>query len=1640
MRKSAVEVTTPKNLEWLAGASVGRAKSVLPSLLIGQERALSMMDESDETEHQRYIKPMNRKFKKELGDVKIRLGGTNTIDDLKRIWHNERTTPLGKLLGYATILPSNIGASLGRSSHYNPLTNSATVYGNIGSISAHELGHAADFNTVRSGKKSDLWNRTKRDLYTVGRMPEAYLGLRSGPFTHWTEVAANRNVDKALSKHRNKAERRKMKAEAWRRLAPAYSTYGTATALGGLALHHKLSGGGTNTPLMKMVQGTQNILERLGMKGDMARKYAPWAMSIGIVGGGALGGRGIAEIRNWLAGRKHKEEDKPKKKGRSGKEKRSWDRLMGSNSLAKEAAMNTGMGLGMGGMTPWEHAGGFGSHFPMGGFRWGASPAAGAAMAQAHPNPAANAQAPQTARADIDGIQNAFAKISKDENGTPVKEASYGVRKLNAGGTPHYGQRDPATVGRMSNVPSSAAPVKQRASVLPSNRFTQTVSRMAKPMPKTPTPKVPQSPTVEPGTKTKLGGAKTSQKHFLDLLSTFAKSAAQDNSKTQRSATGESEGLSFKENDDDYFTGQKAWGATSKYLKHGGKDKKKEPNPFEGDHSGEEKQALAPTPELRQNFLDASNKYNAARSTQIGSSILGGLSGAGAAAGGLIGAGSGLLNPGEDEEGNQRSRLMQALKRGLGYGAAGAAIGPLAGMAGGLAGGKIGQLQDSRVNELMDQASAAQGDLWKGQTRDTVNSAKNKITDMFGFGKQGNDFGISPPAHPNTVMGSRRSHTTGLLGGLPSMDTLMQKVPGTDPLPPATPPQAVAPQNSFMPASRKAGYIRQNMLKYGPAKAQQMMNRSMQRNPTRGSQIINLKQGEDKQANLLSDVNDAYTSLPAPLTVGGSALWGYGTGEGARRGTENLAKKMNWQRLAKSAGGGRARMLTPVLNAIRAAGIGALPYAFGGGEKDAMDKQAIAAGTLVGGLHGLSNAPEGHTLQNTAHGLGRGIGADVGAGLGAMAGSGAGVLGVEALGGGEFVDKNPLLAALIMGGGTLGGAGLGAFGGWKGVGKLLGKSPAQKHEAGELRKAKQETVRKDMEADRFAKEGEDHGMTPFQAAFFTRCFQNGLQLGQLKEAVDQAHEKFGADASAELYQGLEKTAGLEKLANRGRVVGWLDDAWKWLGRGKDVVQKAGPTAKNIRQTAQNVKPNPWTTASTRLMNQGPVASRVSALTGVTKPVWGRRTWSPTFGGSAGAKWGGGLGAAEGWLGAGPDASLWDRTKRSVTHGLFGAGTGYGMGKFNRSGAGRQFWNAMGGPGGFGRQVGGALTGFNMGEMNNDSILDNLAGAAGGMMFGRYMPAMGRNWQAAGRRAFLGNMTGSVGDQAAGLMGIDTNGRLGQMGGWAGFASPLAKNLRPGAANMPGWAKTTGKYVDDFIEKPWQNMGPKGVWNNLKQVRSNPVLAAGTALGPGMLYTQAAGVPAKAGMEIIGNKVDQYMQDQGAKMMEQKMQEILPNSKDPMGDFRKMAQSAKGMQGLMDNFGNLPDQILGPLFSMFGEGGAEMLAGMNPMVKWMLLLGGGAALGGMFGGGQGAMMGGLGGLALPLMMGAMGGLGGGKATQTAQQQAAPTGATNAYDRSGNPIADPSVPPARQVASAQAMNELKKQQLQQQGKLPMQQAMA
>ena len=120
-------------------------------------------------------------------------------------------------------------------------------------------------------------------------------------------------------------------------------------------------------------------------------------------------------------------------------------------------------------------------------------------------------------------------------------------------------------------------------------------------------------------------------------------------------------------------------------------------------------------------------------------------------------------------------------------------------------------------------------------------------------------------------------------------------------------------------------------------------------------------------------------------------------------------------------------------------------------EKIYIVKQAFGLGSPIGGLYGLSKAPEGEKAEGLLHGLLRGLGIDVGGGLGALGGYGAskildpygrkpppGHIKLQTL---DDALRGAQKSILRGTRGALIGGGLGALGGYKLMDKFMGKTP-----------------------------------------------------------------------------------------------------------------------------------------------------------------------------------------------------------------------------------------------------------------------------------------------------------------------------------------------------------------------------------------------------------------------------------------------------------------------------------------------------------------------------------------------------------------------------------------------------------------------
>lgn len=146
-----------------------------------------------------------------LCNVKVRLNQYAPGGEWGRLVRNRempggwRWTIGALAVSFYTILPERLFAGLLGGDHYNPYTNTISIYSDLRPVVLHEGGHARDFAEVR--------NRHWKGLYA---------GIRVLPLVPlWQEAEA---TDDALAWEKTWGEQGDERS-AYRRLYPAYGTY-----------------------------------------------------------------------------------------------------------------------------------------------------------------------------------------------------------------------------------------------------------------------------------------------------------------------------------------------------------------------------------------------------------------------------------------------------------------------------------------------------------------------------------------------------------------------------------------------------------------------------------------------------------------------------------------------------------------------------------------------------------------------------------------------------------------------------------------------------------------------------------------------------------------------------------------------------------------------------------------------------------------------------------------------------------------------------------------------------------------------------------------------------------------------------------------------------------------------------------------------------------------------------------------------------------------------------------------------------------------------------------------------------------------------------------------------------------------------
>jgi hypothetical protein len=180
---------------------------------------------------------------------------------------------------------TNTSSAFTRNNHYNPLTDTAQIYGHVPEIVHHELGHARDFNKGADKDRASLMSSV---AFLENQLLNQH-GLAAGPFTQRLESAANAEAAKGY--------RGDMK-EFRRRLWPARGTYWAALA-GSLAMLHPA----VRDKVVNFINTPENEIHsseagREIMAKNISKLLRSTGLGLGMVGAGALGGRLFAETRN----------------------------------------------------------------------------------------------------------------------------------------------------------------------------------------------------------------------------------------------------------------------------------------------------------------------------------------------------------------------------------------------------------------------------------------------------------------------------------------------------------------------------------------------------------------------------------------------------------------------------------------------------------------------------------------------------------------------------------------------------------------------------------------------------------------------------------------------------------------------------------------------------------------------------------------------------------------------------------------------------------------------------------------------------------------------------------------------------------------------------------------------------------------------------------------------------------------------------------------------------------------------------------------------------------------------------------------------------------------------------------------------
>ena len=497
------------------------------------------------------------------------------------------------------------------------------------------------------------------------------------------------------------------------------------------------------------------------------------------------------------------------------------------------------------------------------------------------------------------------------------------------------------------------------------------------------------------------------------------------------------------------------------------------------------------------------------------------------------------------------------------------------------------------------------------------------------------------------------------------------------------------------------------------------------------------------------------------------------------------------------------------------------------------------------------------------------------------------------------------------------------------------------------------------------------GLTPYQLAFAVRVHEANLSPQQIIDGVEKVAEYMGEEYAEELRDGLDKIASLDKEAFGKLISGGL----KWLRGAKPVVKSVDAVKKVVQAPAKLVRKTPAANqpVNTAYRQTDRVADIVNRGFQPAKSVAAPKPTST-------------VGKMKD-IASGGQVAQTSAIVPNAGKPLNWMGGNAERGLSNLAGAGRM--------------AGGAMTGQQMAG-SDAPWWQQALGAAGGAAFGRSMPNMGHAGRAAGLRAAAGAGTGYTADMASqmllGQQGTDYGKWLSRMG----FASPLVRGQK-----IPS-AITSGKYnpLKFLAGKNLPNLStPAGLRSAASKI-PGAGLASKLPIGKKTLATAAAAVPATYFGAPIASSVydkakgfadtagqwydafqqgpDQYASNQLNKFLDdpdkvnqvgdafegQIRQRIPGIVEDATGKtLPELREGIDRMDQLGSTFSGLGESLSGvtgmidPILEMVGMDPSKM----NPMMKVLLMAGGGLGIHGLLSGNKSTGIGGMGMMALPLIM-------------------------------------------------------------------------